>query len=111
MATKYKEYFDRMVALNKDQFRQFEEIHAKYDLEPAKWKAEFDQKGEKILDTIRQWENKLCSQSEKGGYGVYSGKLAEKFWGEVRAKFPRIDDVGVIEEEEENFTIKKINVV
>ena len=41
-------------------------------------------------------ENKLCSTSEKAGYGGYTTNLSEKFWQEVRKSYPLIDYVGVI---------------
>jgi hypothetical protein len=44
---------------------------------------------------IRFWERKLCSGMEKGNNSVYSNKLADKFWNEVRAYFPNIDQVGL----------------
>lgn len=110
--TKFKEYFDRMLIVEKDLFKEFEDIHDRYVLEPDKLQEELNKKGSEAMKVIRIWEGKLCSQSEKGGYGGYTSSLAEKFWSEVRKKYPAIDKVGIIIRKKEipSFNLKKINL-
>ena len=109
MATKYKEYFKRMLESEKELFENFRNIHAKYQLDPNKWQGEYNKIGEKVLDVIREWENRLCHHSEGGKYAKFAGRLAEKFWSQIRKEFPLIDHVGVIIKEPA-FSLKKIRM-
>lgn len=104
--TKYKEYFDRMVTENKEAFDKFTQKHFEYSIDQNKHQEEFNAEGEKILKIIHEWEDKLCKQSEKAGFGSYTAGLAEKFQDEVKSHFPLIDRVGIIVKK---FEIKKIN--
>jgi len=113
MTTKYKEYFDRMITSHKREFDEFRALHDEYALNPRHLQEKYNKEGEKILAIIRLWENKLCMQSEKGGYGAYTPKLAEKFKDEIRKVFPQIDQIGIIIQKtqksvKKNFSIKKI---
>ncbi|MBL7036294.1 hypothetical protein ISR94_00400 [Candidatus Microgenomates bacterium] len=113
MATKFKDYFNRMLESEKELFLEFEKMYDRYALDQNGLQAEFNIEGEKIMDVIRSWETKLCSQSEKAGFGGYTSKLSEKFMAEVRKKYPLIDFVGVISTSKpkpikSNFSIKKI---
>jgi hypothetical protein len=105
--TKYKEYFDRMLTENKKVFDEFKTLHANYGMDEEKYQEEFNREGEKILKLVNEWENKLCSQSEKAGYANYTGNLAEKFQGELRNTFPLIDHVGIVSTRS-TFKIKKL---
>lgn len=105
MASKYKDYFNRMIEANKEVFEAFRKVHDKYSLDEDTYHEEFNKEGEKLLPIIKDWENKLCMQSEKAGYGGYTGGLAEKFQAEVKKEFPLIDHIGLIVEK---FTVKKI---
>jgi len=96
-----------MIDLNQETFDKFEKIHALYDLDQDKWQERFNKEGEKIVKLVKEWENKLCKQSEKAGYGNYTGTLAEKFQSEVKKEFPLIDHVGLIIKK---FSIKKIKL-
>ncbi|OGM29983.1 hypothetical protein A2801_00495 [Candidatus Woesebacteria bacterium RIFCSPHIGHO2_01_FULL_41_10] len=93
--TKYKEYFQMMLEQNETLFNEFRELHARYDADPSATQTEFNQKGEKIMQIIRDYEDKLCGRSEGSGYSAYSGNLAAKFQDEIRKDFPLIDRVGV----------------
>jgi hypothetical protein len=44
---------------------------------------------------MEEWESRLCKQMEKGKNGVFSAKVSEKFWQEVKKDFPLIELVGV----------------
>ena len=90
-----------------------------YSMDQDGLQVEFNKEGEKIVTIIREWENKLCSTSDKAGYGGYTTNLSEKFWTEVRKSFPLIDYVGVIVKKSdpktkfiinENFVINKIKL-
>lgn len=105
--TKYKEFFEKMLAENKDVFNAFTLLHAKYEADEEKYQDEFNREGEKILVIFKDWENKLCAHSEKAGYASYTGGLAEKFQSELRTYFPLIDHVGIISVKR-TFTLKKI---
>jgi hypothetical protein len=101
-----------MAETNKDLFDRFAKIHTAYSMNEEENQDEFNQIGSKVLKVIHDWENKLCFQSEKAGYGTYTGNLAEKFQAEIKNHFPLIDHVGVIiktpPNEASNFTLKKI---
>lgn len=96
-----------MVSENKEAFDKFTTSHFEYSTDEEKYQEEFNKAGEKILKIIHEWEDKLCSQSEKAGFGTYTGNLAEKFQAEVRSHFPLIDHIGIIETKS-TFTIKKL---
>lgn len=96
--TKYKQYFERMLEVEKDLFDNFKILHDNYNLNPEIFQEEFNKTGERVVQVIAHWENKLCMQSEKGGFGSFTSNLAEKFQQEVRKNFPRIDCVGLIQE-------------
>lgn len=116
MAAKFKEYFDRMVEVEKKLFDNFKVLHDKYALEPEKYQEEFNENGERVLQVIQHWEGKLCRQSEVGGYSFSTPRLAEKFKEEIKKNFPEIDNIGIIVEEAPkkstapNFSIKKISL-
>ena len=92
---KFKAYVQKMLDFEKDAFNEFRIVHDNYALNPDKFQDEFNIEGEKILTIVRTWENKLCMQSEKAGYGSYTTNLAEKFQEEVRKHFPEIVNVGL----------------
>lgn len=93
-APKFKEFFEMMVKQNQAEFDQFLEIHNNFVANPAKWKAEFDEKGRDIQDIIRVYENRLCAQSEGSGRSRFTLGLSEKFQAEVKKMLPKIDLVG-----------------
>ena len=107
--TKYKEYIQRMIETNKAAFDNFRRIHDEYCLSANQegLQDKYNEEGVKIMEIIEEWEQRLCSHSEKAGYGSYSGSLAEKFHEEIKKTFPMIDKVGLIIEK---FEIKKINL-
>ncbi len=108
--TKYREYFERMITSEKQKFDAFTKLHMQYSMDQDGLQEVFNTEGEKIVAIIREWENKLCSTSDKAGYGGYTSNLSEKFWGEIRKSFPLIDYVGVIVKKKPEFKISKINL-
>ena len=105
--TKYKEYFDKMVSENKDAFNTFTQAHFEYSTDEDKYQEAFNKEGDKILKIIHEYEDKLCKQSEKAGFGNYTVNLAEKFQDEIRSHFPLIDHIGIVVSK---FTLKKISL-
>lgn len=93
--SKYEEYYQSMIDKNLEVFGQFQDIHDKYAFNPLKWQGEYNETGSKVVAIIRDWERKLCRESERGQFGKYSANLADKFWNLVRKDFPKIDFVGV----------------
>lgn len=116
MATKYKEYVDRMLEAEKELFDAFKKVHDEYALNEDKLQDAFNKEGEKILEVLNEWENKLCNQSEKGGYSAFTPKLAEKFREEVKKHFPMIDHIGIqvsfapVEASNDPFILKRIDL-
>jgi hypothetical protein len=94
-ATKYKQYYQEMMDLHEDEFAKFQPIHDGYKIDRKKWSKQFHQDGQKLVDIIREWEGRLCAGMERGNNAVYSAKLSEKFWGEVKKRFSHIELVGV----------------
>lgn len=94
--TKHKQCFQDMMDYNKELFEEFKSIHDKYATEPEKFKDEFNEKGQDVLNIIRKYENMLCGKSEGGKFGKFSSGLSDKFWELIRDHFPKIDFVGVI---------------
>lgn len=93
--TKHEEYYQRMIDENSEIFSQFMDIHDKYVLDSSAWQVKFNEIGGKTVEIIRDWERRLCRHSERGQFGKFSDKLADKFWILVRKDFPKIDFVGV----------------
>lgn len=96
-----------MITDNFELFSSFEKLHEKYALDQEDLQSEFNEKGEKILEVVREYERRLCTNTERGIYNKFSANLAEKFQNEIRRKFPFIDHVGLVVEK---FSIKKINL-
>lgn len=107
MTVKYKEYVQKMLDENKNIFDTFQILHDNYGLNSNKYQDQFNREGEKILEIVREYEQRLCSNQERGMYNVFSGKLADKFQDELKKHFPLIDHVGL---KVDNFSIKKITL-
>lgn len=109
---KYKEYIKKMLDENREIFDEFKKIHDEYALSSNGLQERFNKKGEKILEIVREYENRLCTNTERGMYNKFSTGLAQKFQDEVRKLFPMIDHVGlkVAKENNSDFFIKKIKL-
>ena len=112
---KYRQYYQKMLEDNKELFDSFRILHDNYALNPEEHQGQFNKEGEKIMAVIREYENRLCRNTERGVYSKYSTQLAEKFQNEVRIHFPKVDSIGIIIEGPEKspsgnpqFSIKKI---
>ena len=112
--TKYKEYFGKMVEANKELFDKFAKVHTNYGLDKEAHQEEINKIGADVLKVIHEWENRLCSHSEKAGFSNYTGNLAEKFQEEIKGHFPLIDHIGIIIKKplpiKSGFSLKKISL-
>lgn len=93
--TKYKQYFNDMVEQHQAMFESFKVVHDGYKQDPKTWSTRFHEEGREVVAVIREWERRLCSGMERGKNSVYSAKLAEKFWAEVKGYLSHIEKVGV----------------
>ena len=84
-----------MIRVHEQEFTDFKVLHDKYAEDQQRFQGEYNERGREVVEIIREWERRLCGKMERGTNAVYSSKLAEKFWDEVRAFFPMIDYVGV----------------
>ena len=106
---KYRDYFRKMIDENSEMFEEFAKLHAKYAEDRSANQEEFNEKGEKVVEVIREWEGRLCGKTEKGDKAVFSAGLADKYWGEVKAFFPMIDFVGVeVVKKAKSTAVKKV---
>lgn len=96
-----------MIDENRELFQSFSLLHDQYAKDQDGLQEKFNKAGERILDIIREYENRLCRNTERGIYSKFSGNLAEKFQNEARHNFPMIDYIGLVVEK---FSIKRINL-
>ena len=94
--SKYRLMVTQMLDENKELFDNFREIHDEYALDPVKWQKIYNNYGREIQDVIRVYERRLVANMKTGKYGVFSSGVSEKFWGEIRIIFPKIDFIGVV---------------
>lgn len=95
MAAKYRQLFLEMIENNRDLFLDFKEVHDKFVQNEDVYKDEFNEKGAKVIEIIRDYERRLTSQQDRGQYSKFSAGLSDKFWDQIRSFLPRIDFVGV----------------
>lgn len=93
--TKYRQYLKDMLAENEAVFSDFKKVHDAFAADPKTNQAEFNEKGEIVLEIIRDWEKRLCGRMEAGKNSLYSANLAEKFREQIKKLYPKIDLVGV----------------
>ena len=96
-----------MLDANRELFDAFQKLHDEYALNPDGLQEEFNRQGEKVLEVVRDYENRLCLQSEKGGYAKFTPALSEKFQAGVKKHFPMIDHIGL---KTEGFSLKRIKL-
>jgi len=93
--TKYREYYEKMVAENRQLFDDFLKVNDLFKSNPQLHAEKFHQIGLKVVDKIRDFDRRLCSAMGRGVYSTYSQKLSEKVWDLARQDFDQIDMVGV----------------
>lgn len=84
-----------MVTKFEKEFDSFQELHDKYEREPKKFQDEFNTEGGKIMEIVREYEDRLCGHMENTKNATYSANLAEKFRGEIKRYLPKLDMIGV----------------
>lgn len=104
-----------MISDNREFFEGFRKIHDRYALSQDELQDDYNKEGARALEFIREYENRLCTNTERGMYNRYSAVLAEKFQNEVKKLFPMIDHVGIIIEKPladlaGSFQLKKITL-
>jgi len=87
--------FNEMITKYEKEFDEFQVLHNKYMKDPEKWQDEFNKEGEKIMEIVRSFENKLCGHMENTANATYSASLAEKFRSEIKKYLPKLDMIGV----------------
>lgn len=95
MAAKYLDTFNEMVTKYEKEFDAFQELHDKYEEDPQRWQDEFNSEGAKIMEIVREYENRLCGHMENTQNATYSANLAEKFRNEIKRYLPKLDMIGV----------------
>lgn len=93
--TKFKQYYQQMWDAHKDILSEFMDIHDKYQKDRFNNQAEFNRIGKEARQVMEEWDQRLCKQMEKGSNGVFSSKVSEKFWNEIKQDFPLVEFVGV----------------
>lgn len=95
--TKFEKYYQQMWDAHKDILSQFQDIHDKYasNERDTSVKKEFDRIGAQARAVMEEWDSRLCQQMERGHNSVFSAKVSEKFWAEVKKDFQLVDLVGV----------------
>lgn len=93
--TKYQQYYQKMWDENKSVLSEFMATHDKFQADRKTHSQEFNTKGKAVREIMEDWDQRLCKQMEKGHNGVFSSKVSEKFWSEVKKDFPLIEFVGV----------------
>ena len=93
---KFKEYFQKMCAENQVLFDEFQFIHDLYKQNRKANQVIFNEQGSAVRKIIEDWDRRLCGRMERGKNAAYSARLSEKFWGEVKTRFPMIDFVGAV---------------
>ena len=84
-----------MISENKEVFDKFTQLHFEYSIDQEKLQEKFNTEGKKVMNVVREYENRLCANTERGMYNKFSTNLAEKFQNEVKKHFPLIDHIGV----------------
>ncbi len=93
--TKYQQYYQKMWESNKEILSGFMDVHDRFKKDRKKYSGEFNQQGKQVRELMEDWDKRLCQQMEKGQNAVFSSKVSEKFWNEVKKDFPLIEFVGV----------------
>ena len=84
-----------MFQANQEKMMRFMVINQDYANNKEKHKKEFDTLGKEIQEIISAWQEKLCHTMEKGKYGTYSTKIADKFIEEAVKYFPYYHEIGI----------------
>lgn len=95
MASKYKQFYRDMIKQNSELFDQFKIVHDNFVEDSEKHKKEFNEVGEKVMEIVRSFEQRLTSQMTGSGYGKFATNVSDKFRDEIKKDYPKIDFVGI----------------
>jgi hypothetical protein len=95
MPVKYKQFFQEMSDEHQELFVRFDAVHTGYLHNRKAFSAQFHSLGQEVVDIMRDWERRLCAGMERGSNGVFSSKVADKFWAEIKKRYSHIELVGV----------------
>jgi hypothetical protein len=94
-APKFRQVLKDTYALHSELFEALRPVHDAYVADRKGKQEELNRLGAPVMDILKEAEQRLCRQTETGGYGQYSSKLADKFWTEVKKDWPYIEWIGV----------------
>lgn len=92
---KYKEIYQKIKSEHQVLFDQFRPIHDGYKTDRKAFSQQFHAVGQEVVDLLRDAERRLCSSMERGQFALYSHKVSDKFWEEVKKDFSHVELVGV----------------
>lgn len=94
---RYKQIFENIWEENKKLFQAFFLINNEYSdaKKRSKIEKQFQELGGKVKKLLLKGEDELCRHMEKSNHRLFSSKVADKYWDEVRKYFKYIDNVGV----------------
>jgi len=95
MAARYQQLFLQMMEEHRDTILDFKDIHDKFMKDNDKHKNEFNEKGKKVLEIIREYEMKLTAHQNSGQYSKFSIGLSDKFKNQIKTLLPMIDFIGI----------------
>ena len=97
LMTKFAKYYQQMWEAHKQELSKFQDAHDAYkaNQRSSDLKTQFDLIGKEARTIMEEWDARLCQQMEKGNNSVFSSKVSEKFWTEIKKDFPLVDLVGV----------------
>ncbi len=95
MAAKFKQFYKEMVSQNQELFDQFKIVHDNFVDDSEKHKKEFNEVGEKVMEIVRSFEQRLTSQMTGSGYGKFATNVSDKFRAEIKKDYPKIEFVGI----------------
>lgn len=95
MAARYKQLYNEMLEKYSELFAQFRQIHDKYATDRKRYQTEYNKIGSEVQLTVAHYLRLLCGKSESSGYSQFSGGLADKFVGLIRAEFVYYDYIGL----------------
>lgn len=94
-APKFRQILKATYEQHADLFEALRPIHDAYAKDQKGQQEVLNKVGEPIMVILKEAEQRLCRQTENGGYGDYSSKLADRFWQEVKKDWPYIEWIGV----------------
>lgn len=93
--SKFTELYNQMTREHNELFTEFKTIHDNFKADKDRYRDEFNKVGKKVLEIMQDYEQRLCGGMERGQFGKFSDKVAEKFWTRVKKDFSHIELVGV----------------